>query len=334
MPVRPARTPFCHVTWQRHGGRAEEMADALGGRAVHVHPAALGARRWVLLRYLVSVVLTVVALLRYRPRAVAVTNPPVVPGLVVAAYARLTGAPFLLDSHTSSFGVKGNEVARRSLGITRWMARRSAGVMVTTSSWVAEVEGWGARGLVVHEAPPAWTVAPRPAGRARPQVLFVGVFSDDEPVAEAVAAAAELPDVDLLVTGDVARAPQELVDSAPGNVHLVGFLDRRAYRQALEQADVVIALTTEPTSVMRAAYEAVYARRALVVSDWPTLREVFPLARHSANEPGPLAEAVRAALADDEPAAGARAEEARTLQLERWEQQLDAMRRALALPAA
>jgi len=322
---------FCHVTWQRHGGRAEEFAHALGGRAVHVYPTALAGRRRVPARYLLSVVLTVVALVRLRPTAVAVVNPPVVPGLVVAAYCRLTGARFLLDSHTSSFGVKGNAVAARTLGITRWLARRSAGVMVTTTSWVAEVQRWGAHGLVVHEAPP--TSRPGPAARGgRPQVLFVGVFSGDEPVEEVVAAAALLPEVDVLVTGDVDRAPTGLVAGAGANVVFTGFLDQDAYGARLEAADVVIALTTESTSVMRAAYEAVYARRGLVVSDWPALREVFPSARHRSNDAAAIADGVREALTEDPVAAGQRADRALATQSARWDDQLDAMRTALDLP--
>ncbi len=306
------------------------MAHALGGVAVHVHPRALSARRLVLLRYLVSVVLTAAALVRLRPAAVAVTNPPVVPGLVVAGWSALTGTPFLLDSHTSSFGVKGNAVAKRMLRVHRWLARRSAGVMVTTTSWVEEVRTWGADGLVVHEAPPAWTVSETAPAHARPQVLLVGVFSDDEPIEEVVAAAALCPDVDVAVTGDLAKCPPGLRESAPANVSFVGFLGPDAYRRRLEASDVVIALTTEPTSVMRAAYEAVYARRGLVVSDWPTLREVFPLARHAGNHAEALAGALRAALAEDAPARRQRAEDARELQLKRWAEQVDGMRRALA----
>jgi len=331
MPRPSAALPYCHITWQRHGGRAEEMAHALGGRAVHVYPVSLADRRWVLLRYVASIFLTAAALVRYRPQAVAVVNPPVLPGLVVAAWSRLTGTPYLLDSHTSSFGVKGNAVARRTLGVTRWLARRSAGVMVTTTSWVAEVQRWGAQGLVVHEAPPAWSIAPRRTG-VRPQVLFVGVFSEDEPVEALVAAAALVPEVDVLVTGDVGRAPAGMVEGAPANVAFTGFLDQQRYRARLEAADVVVALTTEPTSVMRAAYEAVYARRGLVVSDWPTLREVFPLARHRANGAAALADGIRTALADEPDTAAARADRASEVQSERWDQQLDAMRTALALP--
>ena len=326
-----SRPTFCHVTWQRHAGRAQEIAHALGGEAVHVYPTALTGRRWVLVRYLLSAVLTVVALVRLRPSAIVVVNPPVVPGLVVAAYCRLFGARFLLDSHTGSFGVKGNAVAARTLGITRWLGRRSAGVMVTTTSWVEEVQGWGAHGLVVHEAPPVLEVTPSLDG-GRPQVLFVGVFARDEPVEQVVAAAALLPEVDVLITGDVDRAPDGLVEGAGPTVVFTGFLGPQEYRARLEAARVVVALTTEPTSVMRAAYEAVYARRGLVVSDWPALREVFPFAHHRGNDADAIAEGVRAALAEDPVAASQRAQGAVTLQTARWDDQLDALRAALDLP--
>lgn len=325
-----ARTPFVHITWQRHGGRAEEMAHAMGGRAVQVYPTLLSARRWVLVRYAVSALITLAALVRYRPRAVAVTNPPVVPGLVVTAWAALTRTPFLLDSHTGSFGVKGNVVARRLLAVHRFMARRAEAVMVTTTSWVQEVERWGARGIVVHEAPPPWTVSPEPPANDRPRVLFVGVFSSDEPVEELVAAAAQLPNCDVAVTGDLGRCPAGLRESATPNVRFVGFLDAAAYHREVEASDVLVTLTTEPTSVMRSSYEAVYARRGLVLSDWPTLREVFPFGRPAQNTAADLARAVRVELDLTPAERRARAEEARVVQLERWDGQIATMRAALA----
>jgi glycosyltransferase involved in cell wall biosynthesis len=325
------RPPVVHVTWQRHAGRAEEISSALGGRALHVHPPALPGRAGTLLRYAASLVLTAAGLARLRPRATIVTNPPVFPAVVVAAYAALTRTPFLLDSHTSSFGVKGNTVARRLLGVHRWLARRSNGVMVTTQSWVREVEGWGARGLVVHEAPPPWTVAPQPPGGGTPRVLFVGVFADDEPVEAVVAAAAQLSDVHVAVTGDLAKCPPGLVAAAGPNVEFVGFLDQSGYRAEVERADVLLALTTEPTSIMRAGYEAVYARRRLVVSDWPALREVFPYAWTTGHDPDALAAALRAALS--EPAGAQRLDRALAEQDARWRSQLETLRLAVA-PAA
>lgn len=321
-----SRPPVVHVTWQRHAGRAEEIAHALGGRPVHVFYPALTKGPLVPLRYLVSVVATAGHLVRLRPRAAVVTNPPVFPGLVVAAYCAVAHVPFLLDNHTGGFGVKGNVVSRRLLGVTRWLARRSAGVMVTVEDYVRLVEGWGARGIVVHEAPPRRRIdTPAPRGE-RPRVLFVGVFARDEPVAEVVGAARLMPEVDVAITGDVARCPAELLADLPDNVQLTGFLNLDDYAAELARADVVLALTTEPTSVMRAAYEAVYAQRALVVTDWPALREVFPYAHVGPNEAAGLATAIRAAISEHDPSVlGAALGE----QQARWEGQLASMRAAL-----
>jgi len=79
--------------------------------------------------------------------------------------------------------------------------------------------------------------------------------------------------------------------AAPDNVHFVGYLGPEEYRTAIEQADVVVALTTEPTSIVRAGYEAVYARRPLVISNWAPGIDAFPLAAASENEPEALAAA-------------------------------------------
>lgn len=322
----PSRPPVVHVTWQRHAGRAEEVAHALGGRPLHVFFPALTRRPLVPLRYVLSIVSTAVRLVRLRPRAVIVTNPPVFPGLVVAAYCAATRRPFLLDNHTGAFGVKGNLVSKRLLGVTRWLARRAAGVMVTVEEYVSLVESWGGRGIVVHEAPPRRAVQAPPSTDGRPRVLFVCVFAPDEPVAEVLDAARRLPEADVAITGDVAKCPPGLLADLPPNVELTGFLDLDAYAAELARADVVLALTTEPTSIMRAAYEAVYARRSLVVTDWPALREVFPYAHPSANRGADLADAVRTAVAGADPevlGAALRAQEAR------WQGQLAQMRAAL-----
>jgi hypothetical protein len=81
--------------------------------------------------------------------------------------------------------------------------------------------------------------------------------------------------------------------------------------------------------MIRAAYEAVYAERPLVVSDWPALRDAFPHAVHV----GPQAEAIhdglRAAL-DDLPQLRAAAASARSAQDGRWAAQVATLREAIA----
>lgn len=282
------------IAWTDRTERADEIAASVGGVARRFEGGGLRGRATAPLRYVLNLVATAAWLARHRPRAVVTQNPPVFPGLVAWAYGAITGRPVLLDSHPASFGRK-DGLWRVMLPVHRFLARRARLVLVTAPELADEVRAWGGRAVEVHEAPTEGLAATSPPPLdGRPRVLYVGVFAPDEP-AEAVVEAARLaPDVDVAITGDVRKAPPGLVERAPANVTFVGFLDQPAYRQAIRDAHAVMSLTTEPTSVIRSGYEAVYAGRPLITSDWPVLRATFPHALHSSAEPAALADALMA----------------------------------------
>jgi glycosyltransferase involved in cell wall biosynthesis len=324
------RPPVLFVSWGAVAGRSAEIAGALGGASLAVFPPAEGRRPPVLVRYLLGAVLTACELVRLDPRSVVATNPPALPGLIALAWSRLRGVPFALDSHPGSFGRQGDRASGHLMPVHRFLARRAAVSLVTTDEWVRVVRGWGGEATVLHEAPGDWQLAAPPPERParRPLVCVVSRFAGDEPVGAAVAAARRMPAADFMVTGRLADLTGELAAAAPGNVTFVGFLEPPAYRTLLSRADVVATLTSEPTSVMRAAYEAVYAGKPLVVSDWPVARELFPHAVHVRNTPSSIAAGVAEALARrSELSASAAAD--RTAQVARFERQLGVLRRAL-----
>src|SRR5271155_851743 len=313
------RPPFAFVAWGAVGGRSLEIAASLGGEARCFYPLKSGRRPPVLIRYLLSGARTGSYLLRRRPRFVVVTNPPVVAGIVTYFFARLVGADVALDSHPGGFGAQGDNVSAKLQGLHRFLARRSRFCMVTDDHWKDLLESWGAVGVVVHEAPPRWPSSP-PSRHSRLRVLCVSRFGGDEPVEAMVEAARLLPQQDFLLTGDIRACPEELRQNAPDNVRFVGFLDPDAYREIVQGSDVILTLTTEPTSVMRAAYEAVYAKRPLVLSDWPLSRQLFPHAVHVRNDPESLAAGLRNMDAKYGNYAGL-TETAFAQQTQRWEAQ-------------
>jgi exopolysaccharide biosynthesis WecB/TagA/CpsF family protein len=320
------------VAWTPIEGRSAEIAAALGGEAACFFDRRL-TRRWLVpLRYLISAVLTARYLWRRRPRAVIATNPPLIPGYVAWAYGAAFARPVVLDTHPAGFGAQGDRVSGRLQAAHRWLARRVTATMVTDPHWVGQLEAWGADGVVVHEAPPLWTVGPARVPGPRPVVLFAGTFGGDEPVEALLGAARLCSEADIWVTGDPRRSTPGLLDDLASNVTLTGFLGREDYPRAMDEADVVITLSTEPTSVMRAAYEAVYAGRPLVVSDWPGLKALFPYAVTVANDPEDIARGLREVLArhDDLRAA---AGDARQVQMHRWEEQREALGRRVGLAA-
>jgi glycosyltransferase involved in cell wall biosynthesis len=318
------------VAWGAVAGRSAELAGALGGEALCLYPPG-GRRPSVSLRWTVSALRTVAHILRHRPEVVVVTNPPLPAALVSWAAGRVVGAKVALDSHPGGFGAQGDRVAARLQRTHRWLARRVDVSIVAAPVWREQVEGWGARAIVVHEAPGDW----HPALARRHQrlkVLYVGRFAGDEPWRAVLAAAAACPEIDVLVTGDP-RGAGVAAATLPPNVRLVGFLDAPAYREAVLGADVVMSLTTEPGSIMRAACEAVWAGRPLVVSDWPAGREVFPYAVRTANDDQAIARALRQVDHRYDSLAAA-APDALRLQLARWEDQRRVLAEALNLELA
>jgi glycosyltransferase involved in cell wall biosynthesis len=242
---------------------------------------------------MISAAVTAYVLVRRRPRSLIATNPPIWLGLVCTLYVRAARIPFVLDSHPGGFGAQGDRVAARLQRLHRFVARRATLVLVTTEEWADLVGAWGGRALVLYEAPsPRPPLPPRPAGRP-PVVLYAGTFGGDEPV-ETVAEAARLaPELRVRMTGETARAPAAVLASIPPNVELTGYLSPDGYYEAFDHCDLVMVLTTEPTSVMRAACEAVWWHRPLLVTDHPNLRRVFPYAVTAPNEASELAKAMR-----------------------------------------
>ena len=319
------RSGAAFIAWTPTPGRADDIAAALGGEARSFYWREIVNPRLIPLRYLVDAFRTAWYLTRRRPRAVIATNPPLFPALIGYAYARVAGVPLVLDSHISGFGLAGDRLSKLMLPVHSWLASRAAATIVTGDELGGIARSWGATPVIVHEPPPPWEVGPAGPMRARPRVLFAGMMAGDEPLAEVIEAARLVPELDVQVTGDLRKRPAAIGRAAPPNVTFVGLLPVGEFAKAVGQADVILSLSTERVSVMRTAYEAVYAARPLVIPDRPMLRELFPHAVHVEISPEGIASGLRAATARHDELVRA-APVARALQERRWQAQLALLR--------
>lgn len=285
------------LAWNAQSGRSRDLARETGGTAVCFTSPRLSGERWAPVRWLIAGLRTLVLLVRARPARVVVTNPPVFPGLLVALYGLIRPCVLVLDSHPGGFGEQGDRVAARLQPLHRWVARRATRVLVTEQVLAERVRSWGGTPLVLHELLPAGSPPELRALPPRPVVVYVGTFMRDEPVQALVEAGHLLDDeIELVVLGDLRKAPAGLVASAAPHTRFPGFLDVEEYAAAVSGADVVVVLTDDPVSVVRAGYEAVEASRVLVLSDTPALRRYFPDAVHVPGSAIGIAEGVRRAL--------------------------------------
>jgi hypothetical protein len=324
-----ARPNATFITWAREDSRARSISRELGGESRRFYDLRIQREQLVPIRYLLSAVRTLLYLVWRRPRAVIVQTPPVPAAAIVCAWAKLTGVSVIIDSHPASFALDGRRVDRLVRPLLARLAPVAAGCIVTMPELGKEIERWGGRSLVVHEAPPAWRehLLVRGCSSER-RLLFVCTFAPDEPLMEALAAAHLLPDVRLRVTGDTRRLSPEARRAAPGNVEWVGYLGPDDYVQALAGADVVMSLTTRDESVARSAYDAVYALRPLVISGGSHMKELFPYSVTVRNEAASIAEGINEAFSRcDE--LSANAADARDLQERRWHAQLASLQAAL-----
>src|SRR5262249_26555315 len=152
----------------------------------------------------------------------------------------------------------------------------------------------GAHATIVPDVP---VVFETPALFPRPRVPTIAAvcsFDGDEPTDAIFAAAARLPHVHFVMTRNHSALPHRLKRSLPPTVQLAGFPPTPESGGLLRAADAVLDLTTLDHTMLRGAYEAVYQGTPVIVSDWPLLREEFPIgAVHVDNSVESIVDAVR-----------------------------------------
>jgi glycosyltransferase involved in cell wall biosynthesis len=319
------------VAWSR-SARSREMAAATGGDCHVVFFDRLADRALAPIRYALSAVSTVMFLLRVRPSVVVATNPPIFPAMIVYLLGRLTSTDLVLDSHPRGFGLKRSRSGRLMTPVHRYLVRRSRATLVAGPELAGIVAEWGGRPMIVHEAPPIWSINASPEPRHAHTVLWAAVFASDEPVVPVLDAARRLPEVNFLITGDVNRCPPELRAAAPDNVTFTGFWVDEGYSRLVSASSVMLVLTTESASVPRAAFEAVEALRPLVISDMPSLRALFGDAVFVDNDAVGIAAGIREAIERHDELSAA-ADAARERQRARWLLQLQELRALISTDA-
>jgi glycosyltransferase involved in cell wall biosynthesis len=288
--------PLLAVAWARFQARTAALAASFGGEALFVTSSVGDSVALLPLRYVDCTVRTWRALERHRPGAVIVVTPPVVAPIVAWLWCRLRHRPLVVDCHTDTFHSRKWGWAQPVL---RWLFRRSCATLVHTAEALELVHAWRISALLLPDDVPDPADAEHREPAGKPTVLIAGSLDANEPVAEALAAASLLPDVELRFTGDPAKVPAAIREEAPANAVFTGFLPYRTFLGEMQAAHVVAVFSTDPHIMNRAAFEAAGLGRPLVLSDLAGLRARFGKgAMFAANRPESMATALQRALAD------------------------------------
>jgi len=225
-------------------------------------------------KYTFQAIATLVLLARRRPDVVFIQNPPIFGALFVYLYSLVFGTKFIIDTHT---GPLIYPHWRWTLPLQRFLSRRALTTILTNEHLAQEVASWRVSSFVLEDPPMTFEIAkPMTMKESTLNVVMVSVAYPDEPVAEMVQVARNLPDMDFYITGDFTNSTyfQDIVRNAPCNVHFTGFL-REDYFALLEAVDVIVCLTTDDHTFLSGANEALWVGRPLITSDWSVLRHYF-----------------------------------------------------------
>ena len=267
------RALFLVWTPSNRGSRSRALAGQLD---VDVRYVSATARRGIvaaILKYPVQTLMTIALLLRERPRVVLVQSPPTIAPLVVAAYAALTGALFVVDAHSDAML---SPFWTRPRSLQRLLARRALATIVTNEHFADAIRAMGGCALVLQDIPTSF-----PDGSfgvdGEFNLAVVNTFASDEPLDAVLAAADELESVRFYITGDTSRVPESVTSHAPSNVRFTGFLPEDRYYGLLRSCDAVMCLTTRDHTMQRGACEALSLGKPIITSDWPILIDYFSM---------------------------------------------------------
>lgn len=254
------------LTWERQ-------------RRNHTTSAALGARLFEFpsggspaARYSRSLLRTWWTLRSQRPTLIFAQNPSLLLANLATVYGRRHRTPVVVDAHNGAL-----EAARRPniRGLLARRALRTADATVVSNPALKPiVRRYGGRPLVLPDPLP--TLQRRhtelPSGF---NVLFVCTWAADEPYREVFAAAEQVPECRIWVTGRSLGRERTFGRPLPPNVELTGFVSDEDFNALLHSVDAVMDLTTREDCLVCGAYEAVAAETPLILSDTEALRNYF-----------------------------------------------------------
>jgi glycosyltransferase involved in cell wall biosynthesis len=264
------------IVWGAFQGsrRSEQIAKRFGIDVEYVYFTTKQGLLYAPFKYAYQAIATLVLLARRRPDVVFIQNPPTFAPLFVYLYGLLSNTKFIIDTHT---GALIYPQWQWTLPLQRFLSHRALTTILTNEHLAQEVASWGANSFVLEDPPMAIEIPkPMPLEESTLNVVMVSVAYPDEPVAEMVEVARNLPDMDFYITGDFTNSKyfQDVVRNAPANVHFTGFL-REDYFALLEAVDVIVCLTTDDHTFQSGANEALWLGKPLITSDWPILKRYF-----------------------------------------------------------
>ena len=263
------------LVWDREGIRAYGISKHIGASLHFLHTSRI--------RHPVLFIKTLQILRKERPRIIICQSPPITCAFIAMVYkylfAWMSKPKIIIDVHTGAISKPWSKNVSRLI-----MKHASANIVINKEQQDLLIQKYKIRPIVLEDPIPDFTDILLSANKqngykieqkAILNVALISSFAYDEPLQIVFDAALQLPDVYFYVTGDKKNADKMLMTKKPDNVIITGFLDYNTYVDLLRKVDVIMDLTTENTSIVAGAYEAVALEQPLILTNWIPLKRYF-----------------------------------------------------------
>lgn len=244
--------------WKGYQRRSELLAPLLGSE-LQFFPHAFQSKLLRPLDYCVKFFLTLVYLLRVRPRFVVFQAPP----LFGALAAICTKTPYVVDVHNAL--VQG---PWSRMPLNRTFIHRAAALIAHNIEVETILKDRYPHSNIFTIPDPLQVIRGDARKRDTDNILFICSFDSDEPIQLVVDTVKALPEFTFTITADIRKLPRDLKLTLEGcaNVRLTGFLATDAYHAVLCSSKAAVVLSTWSAIQPSGACEALASDTPLIVS--------------------------------------------------------------------
>jgi len=260
------------ITWAEQCSRSYSLAYHLKAKNYFINSLNIKKIIYSPIKYIINTFMTLNLLNKENPDVVFVCNPPVFAVLIVWVYCIFHDCTYIVDTHSGAF------TARRwslFLWLYRFLSKRALINILHNNPLEQKVANWGAPTAIIGEVIYQMKTDKIYPFRKGFNVVFVSLYSGDEPIEEVIEAARKMPSVNFYITGSLRRAPKTIINEGPENVIFTDFLPDEMYGSLLRGCDIVICLTKNDNTMQNGAYEALTLGRPIITSNWSVLRNTF-----------------------------------------------------------
>ncbi len=285
------------ISWEQHR-RTTELSNRLNVRLFTMLPGKIYA-----LKVIINSLKTLWVLLLQRPDTLFIQNPSIMLNLIACWLKPIFRYKLVADRHSNfrlSEALNPQFKWRLFHRISRYTIKKSDLTIVTNTHLKELVESWGGRAVVLPDAIPHLPLSQSGAyslSHETTNIVYICSYAIDEPLEAVKEAFALNPTLNFFITGK----PKNTNEAEwSNNVTLTGFLREDEYQSLLNEADIILVLTTADHLLLCGAYEAVSLGKPLVTSDSETLKNYFSNgAVYCDNSADGISDAIRTAVSNN-----------------------------------